>query len=546
MPENISMIDSTAIVKTQGRLHHSKGVFADYITLHFPSEGLRFKNINQSDPLVKIKDIAHFRYYKARIRGEDNPVIITFLSLEQDRPVAEVFPGLSYHTGRGETLLSANSFITHTMRSLLKRGWLYYEKNSWRVAPPASETVWQKRGQSVISLLSTQHRLHLEPGPGRRPPVRLAFDAPPLDVYKNLISVGRCGFLSDLVGQERPRFVFNTAYFLLEHDDFFSHHSSLGEAYGLWVAGGTIERPPLYRRGAIFQASNGRWSVSLLGLNDLSLTLPNGLSLFHHNAPLPAKGLPFTLNDEGPSELTIYTRYYGVASRGRVLGYTPTEPGRFELTVVDRRIVGWKMGGNLALPQNGLVISFSPDVLSPASRDELQNILQARFLLDFNFVDPKHRAISQAIQTGPILLQNGRSPLTNTYLEDEEQFWASRSLETGDWQIGVVSTDFATDIDQTRHGRVGLGIDDSGNLILVMVAGVNRGMAVDGVDSVGATLSELTHLLIKAGAVSAVNLDGGGSTQAYYLGGRVLIPADRRGLFQVHYERMVPSVGVLS
>jgi hypothetical protein len=540
------MIDSAAIVKTQGRLHHSNGAFADYITLHFSSEGLRFRNIDQSDPLVKVKDIAHLRYFKARQRGEDNPVIITFLPLEQDRPVAEVFPGLSYHTDGGETLLSANSFITYTMRTLLKRSWLYYEKNTWRVDTPSSETVWQERGQAVINLLTAQHRLHLELGPGRRPPVRLAFDDPFLDVNKNLISLGRCGFLSDLVGQERPRLVFNTAYFLLEPDDFFSHHSSLGEAYGLWVTGGTIARPPLYRRGAIFQASNGRWSVSLLSLNDISITLPNGLPLFHRSAPLRAGGLPFTLNDEGPSELTIYTRYYGVASRGRVLGYTPTEPGRFELTVVDRRIVGWKMGGNLALPQNGLVISISPDVLSPASGDELQNILRARFLLDFNFVDPEHRAISQAIQTGPILLQDGRSPLTNTYLEDKEQFWPSRTLETGDWQIGVVSTDFPTDIDQTQHGRVGLGMDRSGNLILVMVAGVNSGMAVDGVDSVGATLSELTRLLIEAGAVSAVNLDGGGSAQAYYLGGRALIPGDRRGLFQIHYERMVPSIGVLS
>ncbi len=540
------MIDSAAIVKTQGRLHHSNGTFADYITLYFPAEGLRFRNIDQSDPLVKLRDIAQFRYFKARERGENKPVIITFLPLEQDRPVTEVFPGLSYHTGSGETLLSANSFITYTMRNLLKRGWLYYEKNAWRVDTPSSETVWQERGQAVINLLTAQHHLHLEPGPGRRPPVRLAFDTPPLDVYKNLISVGQCGFLSDLVGQERPRLVFNTAYFLLEHDDFFSHHSSLGEAYGLWVAAGIIERPPLYRRGAIFQAGHRRWSVSLLGLNDLSITLPNGLSLFHRSAPLPVGGLPFTLNDEGPSELTIYTRYYGVAGRGRVLGYTPAEPDRLELTVVDRRVVGYKMGGNLALPQNGLVISFSPDVLSSAGRDELQNALRSRFRLDFNFADPEHRAINQAIQTGPILLQGGRSPLTNTYLEDEEQFWASRTLDTGDWQIGVVSTDFATDIDQSRHGRVGLGIDGNGNLILVMVAGVNSGMAVDGVDSVGATLNELTHLLLEAGAVNAVNLDGGGSTQAYYLGGRALIPGDRRGLFQVHYERMVPSVGALS
>jgi hypothetical protein len=190
------------------------------------------------------------------------------------------------------------------------------------------------------------------------------------------------------------------------------------------------------------------------------------------------------------------------------------------------------MGGNLALPQNGVVISFSSGALSSTGWDELQDILQSRFELDYDFVDPAHQTISQAIQVGPILLQNGQSPLTNTYLEDEEQFWASRALETGTWQIGVVSTDFATDVDQTRHGRVALGIDDAGHLILVMV--------------VGATLSEVAQLLKKAGAVNAVNLDGGGSTQTYYMGGQALIPGDRRGLHQVHYERMVPAVGVLA
>ena len=539
-------MDSSTIVKTGGRLNHSNGAFADYISLRIPPDGLRLRDIDQSDPQVKLKDIAHFRYFKALQRGERQPVIITLLLLAQDRPVAEVFPGLSYRTDHGETLLSANSFITYTMRTLFQQGWLIYDREAWQIDVPASEPDWLERGRAVINLLTSQHRLHLELGPGSRLPVRQTFDEPPLDVYKDLIPVGRCGFLSDLVSRERPRLVFNTAFFLLEHDDFFSHHSKLGEAYGLWVANGKIERPPLYRRGAIFQESRGRWDVGLLGLNDISISLPNGLRLSHHSAPLPGGAVPFTLNDEGPAEVTVYTRYYGVAGQGRVLGYTPTVADRFELTVVDRRIVGWKIGGNLALPQNGMVISFSSEALSSTDRDLLQNILQRRFQLDFNFGDLAHQSISQAIQVGPILLQNGQSPLTNTYLENEEQFWASRALETGVWQIGVVSTDFATDIDQTRHGRVGLGIDDTGNLILVMVAGVNHGLAVDGVDSIGATLGEVAQLLKKAGAVHAVNLDGGGSTQAYYMGGRALIPGDRRGLHQVHYERMVPSVGVLA
>lgn len=70
-------------------------------------------------------------------------------------------------------------------------------------------------------------------------------------------------------------------------------------------------------------------------------------------------------------------------------------------------------------------------------------------------------------------------------------------------------------------------------------------MRVPEVESAGATLSELVHLLREAGAVDAVNLDGGGATQAYFMGGRVIVPGDRRGLPLVQCERMVPSVGIV-
>ena len=251
---------SPIFVKSEGRLHHSNGSFADYISCRIPPDGLHFRDIDQADPQVKLKDIAHFRYFKARQRGERQPVIISLLLLEQDRPAAEVFPGLTYQTPSGEVLLSANSFITYTMRTLFQQGWLIFDRDAWRINVPAAETGWSERGRAVIDLLTSQHRLHLELGPGRRPPARLTFDEPPLDVYKDLISVGRCGFLSDLVSRERPRLVFNTAFFLLEHDDFFSHHSGLGEAYGLWVANGKIERPPLYRRqwGSVCTGLPGR------------------------------------------------------------------------------------------------------------------------------------------------------------------------------------------------------------------------------------------------------------------------------------------------
>jgi hypothetical protein len=522
------------ITKTHGRLHHADGSFADTFTFFFSANGLRFLDIDQSDPQVKLKDIAHFCCYQARKRGESEPVIIAFLQLEQDRPAARLFPDIPTITPDGETLLSARSFITHTLRRLLRREELAYRGGQWQTDSSS--------GRAVIQYLLSQNRLRLDLGYGRRLPDQLDFPAFPIN--HNLVPIGRCGFLSDFAWRERPLLAFASAFFLLESDDFCSHHSALGEAYNLWAAEGVIRRPPLYRRGAIFY-QDGRWRVGFLGMNDLAITLPIGVQLSPHDVPLPAQAIPFTLNDEGPSDLTLYTRYHGVASEGQVLGCTPAAPGRFELSVVDRRVVGWKLGGGLELPQNGLVISFAPGTLSAAQRQELQQALRERNLLDYRFARPQHLGISQALQVGPLLLQDGHSPLTNTYLEEKEQFWPSRPLADGGWKIGVVSTDYKTDMDRTRHGRAGLGIDGEGNLVLVMVACVKPAVRVPEVESAGATLSELVHLLREAGAVDAVNLDGGGSTQAYFMGGRVIVPGDRRGLPLVQYERMVPSVGAV-
>jgi hypothetical protein len=527
------MSTSLPISKTGGRLHHPDGSFADYLVFRFPPGDLHFRSINQSDLRIKLRDIAHLRYFQARERGERDPLIVTFALPEQDRPVEQVFPGVSTTGPGGEHVLSANSFITATMRRLVGEGRLHYRDGEWHGVGA---------GRRVIGYLASQNRLHLELGPGRRPPACLDFSD--LSVLENLVAVGRCGFLSEAVGRVRPRLAFNASFFLLEHDDFFSHHSALGEAYNLWVADGIVRRPPLYRRGGIF-LREGHWQVGYIGLDDLELILPTGLRLLPHDVQLPGGAIPFTLNEQEPSEVTLYTRYFGVAGQGRVPGYTPAVPDRWELTVVDRRVVSWQVGGNLALPQNGFVVSFAPGVLSTTEQRELQDALRAQPVLDYRMARPQHQGIEQALQVGPILLRDGRSPLTNTYLEEREQFWASRLLADGTWQIGVSPTDYKTNVDQRRHGRVGLGIDRADNLILVMIACVKPEVRIPGEESAGATLAELTTLLQDAGAVDAVNLDGGGSTQVHYLGGEAIGSGDRRGLPQVRYERMIPSAGMV-
>ncbi|MDH7486444.1 MAG: phosphodiester glycosidase family protein [Anaerolineae bacterium] len=529
---------SPGVEKTQERIGWGDGTFSDYTAVRFSPAGFRFLDIDQQEPQVKLKDAGYLRWVKALGRGATAPRIVAFLRLERDRAVGELFPGLQSHTEAGEELLSANSLITHTLRTLLACGWLRCDGGRWQPIVPARESAWRQRGQAVLSLLEGEKRLHLELGPGVRPPDRVTFDG--FDALKDLIPVGRLGFPRELVWRERPRLLFNTAFFLLEHHDFFSFHSALGEPYGLFVEEGIIRRPPLYRRAALCQRGDGSWQAALFSMADLEITLPDGTRLIcaEEQGSGEARERRFSLN--APAEVTLYTRAYGLASQGRVPGCTPAEPGRVELTVIERRVVGWKADGGLDIPQNGFVLSFAPGVL----KAESLAALRARPRVSYRFLRPEHQGIVQALQAGPLLLQGGRSALTPTRLAEEE-FWVDRPGDDGSVHIGIVPTEFPDDVDRTRAARIGLGVDGEGQLAVVAVAGAEKGARLAGVDSQGATLAELTALLAEAGALEAINLDGGGSTQLFFLGGLTIAAGGRLGLPGVHYERMVPSVGLL-
>ena len=524
------------------RIYPSPNRFFDVVTLRLPVGALHFVDIEASDPRAKLGDLAHFRQFKARARGESRPEIVVFGLLEHDRPAGDLFPHLDPITEQGERLVSGNSSITYAMRTLAERGWLHYRRGKWQLAVPETNPKWRAWGQAVLDTLTRENRLWLETD--HSPPQDTDLNG--INVRQNLIPAGKGGFLSDVVRRKRPRLAFNTSFFLLEDEDFVSHHSALGDGYNLWVADGIIQRPPLYRRGAIWYDTS--WHVGRLGLEDVQIILPGGQRLYPAGSDVPhnsvsSGALPFTVNQQ--SAVTAYTRYHGAVQGAAITGYTPPAKGSLELTVVDRRVVGWKRDGGLLIPQNGFVLSFAPGSLAPGQRHAFQDALRTDFRVSYVFCHPQHHGIRRAIQAGPLLLVDGQRTLVDENWHAQEQFWPSRALPDGRWQIGVVPTDYKFDIDRTRAGRAGLGIDAQGELILVVVAGVNSGMGIEGVDSDGATLNELIELLRDAGAIHAVNLDGGGSTQAYYHGGQIIVPGDRRGQPWVRYERIIPSIGIV-
>jgi hypothetical protein len=526
---------SSNIDYTQTRHLWENGVFSDVITLRFPPQDFAFSAIDQQERGVKLSEVVYLRSVKAQARGISNPHIITVALLERDPATSEVFPDIDVHTATGEQLYSANSLILYTLRTLLAGGWLRYDGEHWSSAVPATEAAWRERAAAVLSLLAAGDRLYLGSSLGRRvsTPVHLQS----FDVRKDLIPVGRLGFIREFVWRQRPRVAFNAAYFLLEHDDFYSHHSALGQAYNLSVRDSAILRPPLYRRAALYQTADGHWQTGHFSLGDLTITLPDGTMIVPCDSRLP--GFPFVLNPVEDVEVAIYTRAYGLATYGHPLRRTPIATGRVEYTVVDTHVVGRKTGGGLDIPQNGLVLSFAPGVLPTGAIPE-DGLPRVRY----TFARDTHRGIRQAIQVGPLLLNAGQIVISPASLQEEE-FWPTPLGRTDPDDVGIVPTDYPDDVDRTRAGRIGVGVDDGGHLVVVAVPGTERGARRPHADSAGATLLELAERLAKAGAVDAINLDGGGSTQLFYLGGTMTTPGNRYGMPGVCFERMVPEIGVL-
>ena len=121
----------------------------------------------------------------------------------------------------------------------------------------------------------------------------------------------------------------------------------------------------------------------------------------------------------------------------------------------------------------------------------------------------------------------------------DEEFAASRA-----GAIGITPVHAERNADE-RKARTAIGIKADGDLVLICVDGCEAAARTD-FDSAGATLAEVAALLLWAGATDGLNLSGEGSSHLFVRGGLANSPSDRRGQPGVIYERMLPSIGIVS
>lgn len=177
-----------------------------------------------------------------------------------------------------------------------------------------------------------------------------------------------------------------------------------------------------------------------------------------------------------------------------------------EIVVLDGQVANiFRDKGNNFIPINGFVVSAHGTAAQDFSDVQIGDVMA----FDEDYINVEHGAdFNEAIHiigAGPTLVKNGEIYVT----ADAEQFPA-------DIRVG-------------RAPRSAVGVTQYGDYIFAVVDGRQA-------HSKGCTLTEWARILkFSFGAVNAINLDGGGSTELIFKGSLVNKPSDGR-------ERLVGDV----
>jgi len=177
-------------------------------------------------------------------------------------------------------------------------------------------------------------------------------------------------------------------------------------------------------------------------------------------------------------DLVLYNRNYAASTR--------TNEHGCEVKVRQGRAVEVSKKGNMALDRNSLVLSghgVNADALARIKRN-------ARVAIDQTLGSRLADEADLVVGGGPLLLEKGTVNVRN--LEES----------------------IASDIAYGRAPRTGAGVTADGTILLMVVDGRSK-------YSAGMTLKEFAGYMKRFGAVTAVNFDGGGSSEMV-LDGKVM------------------------
>lgn len=302
-----------------------------------------------------------------------------------------------------------------------------------------------------------------------------------------IIPVGKnVGYLSQT--EPDAQLKVNANFFIMDPIDCATIYDQVGEPFGLCIKDGVIMQPPLFNREALMIEKDG--GVYIINSDVTRFEIEVGGKRYKHE-----------------ENAIIYTRpEYKKAPRGKGIS----------LVIIGRRVVAVKRSGSVEIPASGFVMRVSKDC-NVRPGDEVTYCGM--------------RGVAVGIQVGNSVIY--RCHKTETFLS---RFYNLYHLESVPFPPSLYPMDFK----KARAARVALGADIYGKPVLFWVEGKGKLGYTPGVDSTGASLSEMADIAAELGVADAINLDGGGSAQMIINGTRALRISDRNVADNSDAERLIP------
>jgi hypothetical protein len=243
-----------------------------------------------------------------------------------------------------------------------------------------------------------------------------------------------------------------------------------GDPLGMLVIDGEWIATPLHQRAVLGFGGDGKAQIRNVSFD--------GWVKFERVGKLPVEGI--NRGHEGAHGIVVYTPRWGELLLG----------SRYKTRIVVRGGVVetvLQQGQATEVPVNGYVLSGVGQYANKLRDVEVGERVDLHNETNAPWPDLVH-----AVGGGPRLLKNGQMGMD------------------------VYDERFRSDVRGGARPRTAAGIDKDGNLILLVVDSINKGM----------TLTDLAMIMGKLGAVEAMNLDGGGSSTFVIAGREMNQPGD--------------------
>ena len=243
-----------------------------------------------------------------------------------------------------------------------------------------------------------------------------------------------------------------------------------GLPLGAMVLNGKLVTGPLYQRTTLAVTRDGAFRIGRPKLHG-GLQTPNGELPVDNLNQLPTPRNESISRHAPWKELIAYTARWGKTAPAM-------EPGLAQVQIRQGRIQKISTTETLSIPPDGAVLAGPADKLAA---------LQVGMLATLNLsLGADWTDVQSAISAGPTLIKGGKIVFSD---RSDERF-TPYNEELGGFEP-----------------RSAAGVTDGGELLLVTVDGRQPG------HSVGLSVLETARLMLALGAVEAINLDGGGSSQ---------------------------------